>query len=296
MNFERPENQDQIRVSQINPEDLQEVIDYYQFEIDQDFSKVPEQSTLEKMGKFRQKQMMDNKPRVAKAVEDNKIVGTSVVVLENGAMGKKIKDDEAWAAGTVINKERRGQGIGEKLSVEQDKIARAAGKKSLVTTIVNDNFPSMRLRLKVGYELEGLDRRENETGYLYRKDLIVDQTGGKDWAGEVESGNLKLFSAADQEQLKNNQDLANQILVDPADDQTVERLLTLGYRGRYLLRPEDFKNEKLIDRNLLVFSKGEDHSAQEVVHEAALKAEQEKSAEQDQAELKKIREDLNVGY
>jgi len=273
MNLEKLENRDKITVSQVNPEDIKEVTDYYQFEVDQDFSSIPEQSTLEKMGNFRQKQMKDNKLRVAKAAYDGQTVGTSVVVLESGTMGKKIKEDEAWAAGTVIDKDKRGQGIGEKLSAEQDEIARAAGKKYLVTTIVNDNFPSMRLRLKVGYELKGLDRRENETGYLYRKNLSEDQSADKNWVDEAKSGNLKLFNATDPEKLKAGPDLANQVLVDPANDQAVEQLLALGYRGRYLLRPEDFKNEKVIDKNLLVFYKEEDYSLSELAAEAALKTE-----------------------
>mgnify|MGYP001807038730 FL=1 len=186
MNSEKAENIEQITTSTVDSEDIDNVADYYKFEIDNDFEKIPDGSTFEKRVAFRQKQIMGNKLQVIKAGENGKTIGTSVVILENGTMGKVIKDNEAWAAGTVIDKSKRNQGVGEKLSYEQDRIAREAGKESILTTISQDNFPSMRLRLKVGYELEGVDERSDEINYFYRKNIINNVKVEKDWITEVE--------------------------------------------------------------------------------------------------------------
>jgi len=277
-----------ITAAEVDPENLEDIADYYQFEVANGFSKIPEQSSLEKMAAFRQRQIRENKLRVIKATESGQTVGTSIVVLENGAMGKTIKPDEAWAAGTVIDKSKRSQGIGEKLSYEQDRIARAAGKKSLLTTIAKDNFPSMRLRLKVGYELDGLDKRPEETNYFYRKNLTADDKPSQDWAQEVRSGNLKLSENKPPEE----KETADQVLVDPADDKTAEQLLASGYKGVYLLRPEDFENEKLIDKNLLVFAKTVDREKEQRAADQKFQEEKAAGQKSDQEEISRIRKDI----
>ena len=219
MNPEKIKSKEQITTSQIKAEDIDAVADYYQFEVDNGFSSIPEQTDFEGMVKYRQKQIQENKLQVVRAQEKEKTIGTSVVILESGTMGKEIKENEAWAAGTVIDKSRRGQGIGEKLSDEQDRIAREAGKEAILTTITKDNLASMRLRLKVGYELDGINKREDETNYLYKKDL-VNNKDGKDWPHEVESGKLKLLELDEEE-------IDEQVLVDPDNEKLVDNMLTL---------------------------------------------------------------------
>jgi L-amino acid N-acyltransferase YncA len=289
MNPEKAENMEQITTSAVDPEDIDNVADYYKFEIDNDFSKVPEQSTFEKMAAFRQKQIQENKLQVIKATENGKTIGTSIVVLENGTMGKNIKDNEAWAAGTVIDKSKRGQGIGEKLSYEQDRIAREAGKESILTTISQDNFPSMRLRLKVGYELDGIDERSDETNYFYRKNLINNDKIEKDWTQEVESGKLKLLETDEKE-------VDDEILVDPNNKELIAELLLKGYRGINLLRPEDFTDKKTIDKNLLIFVNTADQKEKQLlaaqIKDQKFNQEKDKAYENDQTEILKIRDDL----
>lgn len=285
MNPEKAENIEQITTSAVDPEDINNVADYYKFEIDNDFSKVPEQSTFEKMTVFRQKQIQENKLQVIKATENGKTIGTSIVVLENGTMGKNIKDNEAWAAGTVIDKSKRGQGIGEKLSYEQDRIARAAGKESILTTISPDNFPSMRLRLKVGYELYGIDERSDETNYFYRKNLIHNDKIEKDWIPEVESGKLRLLDA-------DNKETDDEVLVDPNNKDLVAKLLAKGYNGVNLLRPEDFADKKIIDKNLLVFVNTTNQREKQLLVDQKSRQEEEKMHKKDQVDISKIREEL----
>ncbi len=217
MNFEKRQPFENIKTFEVNPDDIQDVSNYYQFEINQGFSEVPKETTFDKMVAFRQKQIKENQLKVAKINKGNQIIGTSVVVLESGTMGKKIKPNEAWAAGTVVDKNKREEGIGKKLLAEQDRIAREAGKSSIVTVIANDNFPSMNLRMKNGYKIEGIDARDNEINYFYRKNLSIKDSND--------------YSKMD-----------DQVLVNPNDHETVEKLLAEGYLGVDFIRSEDPEN------------------------------------------------------
>jgi len=284
MNPEKIKSKEQITTSQIKAEDIDAVADYYQFEVDNGFSSIPEQTDFEGMVKYRQKQIQENKLQVVRAQEKEKTIGTSVVILESGTMGKEIKENEAWAAGTVIDKSRRGQGIGEKLSDEQDRIAREAGKEAILTTITKDNLASMRLRLKVGYELDGINKREDETNYLYKKDL-VNNKDGKDWPHEVESGKLKLLELDEEE-------IDEQVLVDPDNEKLVEQLLNKGYKGVYLLRPKDFENKESVDRNMLVFVKTIDQAEKQSQEDKKFNETKGISDKNDQNDIKKIRKEL----
>ncbi len=238
----------ELTISQVDPESRDDISSYYQFEIDQGFSQIHPKSTFNGMVDFRQKQIKEEKLKIAMAKEGNQLVSTAVVVLENGTMGKKIKEDEAWAAGTVVLSEKRGSGIGEKIAEEQDRIAKDAGKKSILTCITNENHPSMRLYMKVGYRLDGIDKRENETNYTYRKDLTGESIGSKiNWKEKVEDGELNISED------KINDSSPNEILIDPTDLEQVQNALNSNYEGVHLLRPEDFKERKLIDNNLIVF-------------------------------------------
>lgn len=234
-------------ISRVNPELRDDIAAYYQFEVDQGFSQINPKTTFAGMVDFRQQQQRDHKLEVVMAKDGSQVVATAVIVLENGTMGKKIKDDEAWAAGTVVLPEKRGLGLGEKMSEEQDKIARAASKKSIVTTIASDNYSSMRLRLKVGYRLEGIDKRDQEIDYLYRKNLTAESPKAGSWKEKVGAGNLKIFAG------EINNSSPSEILIDPSNDRQVQNALANNYQGVYLLRPEDFKESKPIDNNLIVF-------------------------------------------
>ena len=252
MNFEQPkpiqeQERPEVEINQINPESLTDIANYYQFELDYGFSTMHPETTLEKMVNFRQQQIKDSKLKVAMAKEGDRLVATSVVILENETMGKKIKSDEAWAAGTLVVPEARGLGIGEKMSQIQDQIAKEAGKESIVTTITNNNFPSMRLRMKVGYRLEGIDQREDETNYLYRKNLNQESFDNNDFKEQVENGNLKIFEGS----IDNSS--PNEILINPSNSEQVQEALNNNYEGVHLLRPEDFTEQELIDKELIVF-------------------------------------------
>lgn len=238
-----------LTISRIDPNDSESIAAYYQFELTHGFSTLRPGSTLAGMVRFRQEQMWDNKLRVATAKEGEELVGTSVVVLEKGTMGKDVQEDEAWAAGTLVAPAKRRLGIGERLAAEQDAIAKEAGKKFIITIIRKDTADSMRLRLKVGYRLEGVEEREDETDYKYRKDLTKEAGVLVDWAEDVRDGRIREQSG------EINQDSPDEILINPEDTEKIKDALQKGYQGVYLLRPADFGNEKIITKNLIVFNK-----------------------------------------
>jgi RimJ/RimL family protein N-acetyltransferase len=234
----------------VTPDDIDSISDYYKFEIDQGFSEIPEGSSFENMVKYRQEQLARGELSITIVKEDNKIVGTVVTVLKDGTMGKKLEPNEAWAAGTVVAKDKQNLGLGKRLADEQDRIARLAKKEAVLTTIKNDNFSSMRVYLKSGYQLEALDRRENEMDYIYKKDLTKNNDITTDWKDEVSKGKLKLDDA-----VESIDEIADQILVDPRDSGLIEKLLANDYKGVYLLWPQDFDDPQPIDKELLVFKK-----------------------------------------
>ena len=237
----------QSSLSLVDPKSRDDVSSYYQFEIDQGFSKVNPKTTFEKMIDFRQQQIRDGKLKVLMAKGGDQVIATAVVVLENGTMGKKLNQDEAWAAGTVVDKTIQGLGIGEKIAREEDKIALEAGKKYILTIITNDNFSSMRVYMKIGYQLEGIDKREEETNYIYRKNLLETQPQ-IDWQTAM-GENPVIFEG------KIDESTPDRILIDPNNDQAVQQALDNNYRGIHLLTPKDLRNPDKIDRNLIVFAK-----------------------------------------
>lgn len=241
-----------LTISRIDPKNRDEVAAYYKFEMDHCFSQVPRETTFDKMITYRQEQMRSGKLKVICAKEGDQLVATSVVGLENGTMGKKLKDNEAWAAGTVVLSSKRSGGIGTIISEAQDKIAQEAGKNSLLTTIAADNYPSMRLRMKVGYRLNGVHKyNDGETQYFYRKDLTKELAEDNDYFEAVETGKLKVFRGAIDEKTP------DKILVDPLDRALVHQAVSNNYEGRYLLRPEDFSDQPHIEKNYIVFVKKE---------------------------------------
>ena len=172
-------------------------------------------------------------------------------------MGKKLEQDEAWAAGTVVDLELQNQGIGTQMAEEQDRIAVDAGKDFLLTVIDFDNNSSMRLRMNnAGYVLEGVEdvpegREQEKTEYRYRKDLRKEreQAGepGVDWVAEVAAGRVAVASEPIDEKTP------EKVLIDPGNRSLIQEAVDQGYRGVFLIRPEDGPLEELIDKNYVIF-------------------------------------------
>lgn len=237
----------QLSIYQIDPESRDDIVAYYQFEIDQGFSSVSPQTTFEKMVDFRQQQIRDGKLRVLMIKDGNQVVATAVVALESGTIGKTFNQDEAWAAGTVVDKTKQGLGIGQKIAEEEDSVAIEAGKRAILTCIANNNFPSMRVYMKIGYQLESVDKREDETNYVYRKNLKIEQTK-TDWTAKVGENPVAFQGEIDE----TTPDI---ILIDPNDEQMIQKALDNKYKGVYLLTPKDLKDPEKLDQNLVVFAK-----------------------------------------
>jgi RimJ/RimL family protein N-acetyltransferase len=67
-------------------------------------------------------------------------------------------------SGTVVHKEMRGQGIGEKLNELTEEMAKENGITKITCQIYVDNIASVILKLKRGYLVEGLLRDHDEIG------------------------------------------------------------------------------------------------------------------------------------
>ncbi|MFA6322269.1 MAG: GNAT family N-acetyltransferase [Candidatus Buchananbacteria bacterium] len=246
------EKKSEIPISIVDPKNKQAIADYYQFEIDQGFSTINPKSTFEKMIDFRQKQIHDNKLAVAVIKEDDKVVATGVVVLENGTMGRELTDDEAGAGGVVVSGDKRNSGLGEVMAQQQIQMAQDSGKKSIVSRIDQGNNASFRLHLKLGYQMEDIRREADDSGhekidYKIRKSL-TEEVEPQAWAQAVASGQLAEAASLDNNSPKS-------VLIDPNNDQLIEKALAQGYKGVYLLRPKDLSKKDQLNQDYFVFSK-----------------------------------------
>jgi len=246
---ERKEN---IAIGLIDPADKQAVADYYQFEVDQGSSTINPKTTFEGMVNFRQTQLRDGKLTIAVAKEGGKIVSTGVVVLENGALGRELQPNEAGAGGVVVDKDKRNTGIGEMMAKQQIQMARDGGKESIVSHIDKGNDASFRLHLKLGYQLESIRRQpgendEKKVDFKIRHNL-EDNFSPVDWAKEVSNQRLSAINEITPSS-------PGQILIASENDQLIQQALEQGYQGVYLLRPTDFEDSTVLDKNYLVFTK-----------------------------------------
>lgn len=237
-----------INISEINAEHLEGIKEYYDFEIKNNWSELASNDTLESMAKYRQEQMESGKLKVLKAEENNELAGTTVVVLKDGTMGKEIDEDEAHLAGIVVRSESEGKGIGEKMFQKADQVAKEAGKKSIRTVIDENNYSSIRLTTKSGYDLVGAHRKKEgqPVEYMYQKTFKDAQEKNKDYfIKAIEIGILKPAQDLKESSLK-------QVLIDPEDSQKIEEALGSGYRGVFLLKSEEHNQG---DKSLMVFEK-----------------------------------------
>jgi len=236
----------------IDAQDKQAIADYYGFEVAQGFSRVNPSSTFEKMVDFRQRQISEKKLVATIIKEDDKVLGTGVVVLENGTMGRDLDEDEASAGGVVVSEDQRNSGLGEIIAKKQIEIAKEAGKESIVSRIDKGNDSSFRLHLKLGYQLEDVRRIKDQSGkeiidFKIRKQLSSESIQ-KDWGAEITSNNLSPISAVDANSPES-------VLIDPNDDQLIEQALAQGYKGVFLIRPKDIEEKDKLDKNYFVFTK-----------------------------------------
>lgn len=254
-----------VEISEINSDDLKPIKGYYKFEVDHNFSKLDERTTLDKMASMRQEQMKNEQLKVFTAKEGNELIATSVVVLNNSpdgqkTMGKEIKENEAFAAGTFVLMDKRGGQIAPDLAKQQEAAAIEAGKTAIITDIDPTNQPSMRFRMnKRGYSLDGVNDEGKEGGqakysYRFRKSLDQSQSAQDptNWADRVKNGEVNVLEG------DVNDNSPDEILVDPENIPQIQQLVENNYKGIYQLNPErDFgdQQEKPIEKDLIVFTK-----------------------------------------
>ncbi|EKD76236.1 MAG: MutT-like protein [uncultured bacterium] len=198
----------------------------------------------------RAQQIREGKLRVIIARQRGRLIGTSVVSLENGVMGKELSSNEAWAAGTLIRQEMRSTGVAFSLAAEQEKIAQESGKDTMRTQVHPDNYGSSRFRMKIGYEMCGITwrRERGDVVYNYRKDLTREPKEKVEWGKKYQDGEL-------QEIQDISDDSPNQILANPLNPALIEKILASGYRGVHLLTPPDYGQTIGSGKNLVVFIK-----------------------------------------
>lgn len=239
----------EIKISEIDPEDFEGIKEYYDFEIKNNWSELAANDTLKTMVQYRQEQMESGKLKVLRAKEKDELIGTTVVVLENGTMGKKIEEDEAYLAGIVVRPKSEGRGVGKKMFQKADHVAQEADKKSIRTVIDENNYSSIRLTTKAGYSLESFHRqKEGEPiEYMYKKVFKDSQEREKDYfIKSVEVGILELAPK------DLNEKSPKKVLIDLEDAPQVKTALESGYQGVFLLKPEEHQQG---DKNLMVFEK-----------------------------------------
>ncbi|MFH0828576.1 MAG: GNAT family N-acetyltransferase [Candidatus Kerfeldbacteria bacterium] len=252
-----------LEIEIIGPDDRDGVKAWYEFDIQKGFNPPEHQDEqgLEERVDYWQQQLRDGNIGIALGMNGDRVVATTSTVLRNGTLGRTLKENEAWAVGTVVDPDLRSHGIGEQMAKEQHRIARNAGKEYMRAAINPDNASSMRLRMnKVGYVLEGVggqpdtrikDNDPKNRMYYYRKDLRPEneQSGeqGIDWVAEVASGKVVVASEPIDEKTP------ERILVDPGNRSLVKEAVDQGYRGVFLIRPEDTLDEQLLEQNYIIF-------------------------------------------
>lgn len=254
---------DEYQVEKIAADDLAGIIDQLRFEMQNGITKHDDPQWPEKTAIERQQQMRGDALILQVIRKDGQIIASTELVLKNGTKGKEIDDHvEAWASGTVIQKDLRSQGIGELCIATQEKVAREAGRKAVRTAIWDDNYSSMRLRMRNGYRLIGLGKYKNidpkKPNSMYRKDLTNEPPITKRTTQEIrqhlnterQAGRLPVAAAIDA----NSPD---QILIDPSNALLMNQALERNYVGVYLLIPKDIPDDAEIDKNFVVFIKAE---------------------------------------
>lgn len=254
---------DDYHVEKIAADDLAGIIDQLRFEMRNGITKHADPQWPEKTAVERQQQMQGDALVLQVIKKNGQIIASTELVLKNGTKGKEIDDaTEAWASGTVVQKDLRSQGIGELCAAAQEKIAKEAGRTSIRTSIWNDNYLSMRLRMRNGYRLIGEGKYKNidpnKPDCVYRKRLDEEPPIAKRSAKEIQhhlnterqTGRLPIANHV-------NADSPEQILVDPLNTALMNQVLEHNYAGVYLLTPKDIPDDEEMNRNFVVFIKTE---------------------------------------
>jgi RimJ/RimL family protein N-acetyltransferase len=97
------------------------------------------------------------------------LVGNYYIVEEDGqilAVTKHIHETSfrVKTSSTVVRKDKRGQGIATFMNDEMEKMLTFSGFTKIECNIYVDNLPSLILKIKRGYLIEGLLRDHDEPG------------------------------------------------------------------------------------------------------------------------------------
>ena len=253
---------DQYTLERLTSDDINTLRDQLKFELKHGIMDINDPNWIEEEAAKRQKEMRSGSAVIHVLKKDGEIVGGTGVILKSGTGGREFPDDTAWASGTLIREDLRSQGAGEKCAAIQEKVAREAGKKFVRTSIWNDNYSSMRFRMRRGYRLISAGNHKDGDAVRpyskYRKSLVQKSLIEKHSVEETRqylenertSGRLPIVNSLET-------DLSNQVLVDPNNADLMNQVIEQGYVGVYLLTKKDVPIDDEIDKNYIVFVKAE---------------------------------------
>lgn len=89
----------------------------------------------------------------------------SVLLAESQVIYSSISSDinvtflenESYIYGTGVHKDYQGNGLAKYMAIKQEEFSIQAGKNTLVGTVRVENYPSLKLRLNLGYQIVGYD-------------------------------------------------------------------------------------------------------------------------------------------
>ncbi|MBY0517642.1 MAG: GNAT family N-acetyltransferase [Bacteriovoracaceae bacterium] len=101
--------------------------------------------------------LLQSKVKYYFAFDGDKKIGMSGIDFKTPTLAETVK--------TVVFKEFRGQGLGEKLSQAIEDECRSQGVKKVMSTIYTFNHVMVAIKLKQGYRIEGLHPDHEKEGF-----------------------------------------------------------------------------------------------------------------------------------
>lgn len=127
---------------------------------------IEQRPPLKKTREFLMEVIKKKHPQIV-AMDGEKLVGWCDIIP-----GSKPTTKHVGEMGVIILPEYRGQGLGEKLIKATLKKAKTKGVKRVELGVVSDNRNAVSLYLKLGFEIEGLKKKDLLLDGKY-KDCII---------------------------------------------------------------------------------------------------------------------------
>ena len=144
----------------INAEKIQSLLQ----KVDTDFN--PRLSIIHDLSKYAEKIINQADAIYAITKSDFKVCGISVFYLRN-----RISDYGYWTMLAILN-EYRGKGLGRKLSEAMISCCKMEPTKGILSKAWSTNIPSVQLHASLGFEIDGMEKRNNSDDYTVKFKLL----------------------------------------------------------------------------------------------------------------------------